>query len=252
MTLAPTTLTRIQLCGPTAIERGGTRLEGRLPGRQGRLLFAYLVLNRHRPIGRDELVEALWPQELPPATDAGLNALISKLRKALGAGALEGRSSLRLQFPEACFVDVEAAPAAVHQAESRVSLGDFARAWGPAISALVVAEREFLPGEDGTWVDEQRRRLGEIRFRALEAYGAAGLGLGGTELPAAVRAGRELVRLAPLRESGYRLLMQALAGQGNAAEALVVYAGLRDVLRDELGVSPCSATQAVYTGLLRA
>src|SRR5882757_3036610 len=52
----------------------------RVPGRQGRLLFAYLVLNRHRLTSRDELVEALWPHELPTASEAGLNALISKLR----------------------------------------------------------------------------------------------------------------------------------------------------------------------------
>ena len=98
MTLASTPPTRVQLCGSTVIERGGERLEDRLPGRQGRLLFAYLVLNRHRVIGRDELVEALWPRALPSATEAGLNALISKLRKILGAEVIDGRSSLRLRL----------------------------------------------------------------------------------------------------------------------------------------------------------
>ena len=88
-------------------------------------------------------------------------------------------------------------------------------------------------------------------MRALEAYAAAALGTGGTELPAAVRAGRQLVRLVPLRESGYQVLMQALACQGNVAEALRVYTDLCDTLRDELGVTPSSRTQAVYDGLLR-
>ena len=69
--------------------------------------------------------------------------------------------------------------------------------------------------------------------------------------PRAVRAARQLVRLAPLRESGYQLLMQALACEGNVAEALRVYTKLCDVLRDELGVSPCATTQAVYDDLLR-
>ena len=40
---------RIQICGTLAIERDGRRLDGLLPGRQGRLLFTYLVVNRHRP-----------------------------------------------------------------------------------------------------------------------------------------------------------------------------------------------------------
>ena len=83
------------------------------------------------------------------------------------------------------------------------------RAWGPALTALFVAERGFLPGEDAPWIDEIRHQLTVLRLRALECYAAAGLGIGGTELAAAVRAGRQLIRLAPLRESSYRYLMQA-------------------------------------------
>jgi DNA-binding SARP family transcriptional activator len=225
-------------------------LEGRLPGRQGRLLFAYLVLNRYRVVGRDELVDALWPRESPAATQAGLNALISKLRRTFGPGVIEGRSTLRLHLEQGCVVDVEAAVAAAHRAESRVVLGEWKAAWGPSLVALFTAEREFLPGEDLPWVNERRLEMAEVRLRALEAYAAAALGTGGTELPAAVRAGRRLVRLVPLRETGYQVLMRALAEQGNVAEALVVYSGLCSVLRDELGVYPSGSTQAIYQGLL--
>ena len=59
MTLASSRPVRIQICGMLAIERDGQRLEGGLPGRQGRLLFTYLVVNRHRHVPRDELAEAL-------------------------------------------------------------------------------------------------------------------------------------------------------------------------------------------------
>jgi DNA-binding SARP family transcriptional activator len=252
VTLASTPSTRIQLCGPTVIEGNGERLEGRLPGRQGRLLFAYLVLNRHRLVSRHELVEALWPLQPPSATAAGLNALISKLRKVLGPGVIDGRTSLRLRLGEDVRIDVEAATKAAHQAESQVALGKWKNAWGPSLVALFIAEREFLPGEDAPWIDEQRHQLGDVRLRALEAYAAAAFGTGGTELPAAVRAGRQLVHLVPLRESGYQVLMQALACQGNVAEALCVYTSLREVLRDELGVFPSAKSQAVYDHLLHA
>ena len=77
-------------------------------------------------------------------------------------------------------------------------------------------------------------------------------GIGGTELAAAVRAGRQLTRLAPLRESGYRYLMQALAAQDNLAEALGVYGQLSECLRDQLGVSPSPATRELYERLLAA
>ena len=250
MTLASATPTRIQLCGSTVIEWHGERLEGRLPGRQGRLLFAYLVLNRHRMVGRDELIDALWPQESPTSGQAGLNPLISKLRRTFGPGVIEGRSTLRLHIEPDGVVDVEAAVAAVHRAESRVALGEWKAAWGPSLVALFTAEREFLPGEDLPWVDEQRSELADVRLRALEAYAAAALGTGGTELPAAVRAGRKLVRLVPLRETGYQVLMRALADQGNVAEALVVYSNLCTVLRHELGIFPSGPTRAIHQQLL--
>jgi len=113
-----------------------------------------------------------------------------------------------------------------------------------------VAERGFLAGEDAPWIDEIRHQLTETRVRALECYAATELGIGGTELAGAVRAGRQLIRLAPLRESGYRYLMQALAAQDNVAEAIHVYGGLCECLRDQLGVSPSPATRQLYERLL--
>ena len=38
--------TRVQLCGTFAVELSGRRVDQALPGRQGRLLFSYLVLFR--------------------------------------------------------------------------------------------------------------------------------------------------------------------------------------------------------------
>jgi DNA-binding SARP family transcriptional activator len=241
---------RIQMCGPLVIERAGQRWEARLPGRQGRLLFAYLTLNRHRTCSRDELTTALWGDHAPHAGDAGLNALISKLRHGLGPEIIAGRTSLRLILDPDAWVDVEVAEKAVHKAESRVALADWTHAWGPALAALFITDRLFLPDDATEWVDERRAWLTDIHLRALEAYAAAALGTGGTELTAAVRAGRQLIRLAPLRENGYQLLMQALAAQGNTGEALLIHAHLCRLLRDELGVSPSAATQAVHAALL--
>ena len=252
MTLAsPRSPLRIQICGPLAIERDGQRLDGMLPGRQGRLLFTYLVVNRHHLVPRDEVAEALWREPDPAAVDARLNPLLSKLRRVFGADSVDGRSTIRLCLRDA-WVDLEAATDAIHRAESSVAQQHWARAWGPALTALFAAERGFLPAEDAPWIDEIRHRMAELRLRALECYAAAALGLGGTELAAAVRAGRQLTRLAPLRESGYRYLMRALAAQDNVAEALGVYGLLSECLRDQLGVSPSPATRDLYEQLLAA
>jgi DNA-binding SARP family transcriptional activator len=116
--------------------------------------------------------------------------------------------------------------------------------------ALFTSSRTFLSGEDAPWIDEERRRLDELHIRALEAYAACTLAVGGTELPAAVRAGRELTRREPYRESGWRILMQALVAEGNTAEALQEYERLRQLLRDELGIAPSAPTQDLYKLLL--
>src|SRR3954452_16325760 len=246
---SPTLPLRIQICGPLVIERCGQRLEGQLPGRQGRLLFTFLVLHRHRQTHRYELAEALWPGRAVATSEAGLNPLLSKLRHTLGVDAIDGRSLLRLRLPEA-WVDLEAAVEAIHRAESSVAQHDWTRAWGPAQVALFVAERGFLAGEDLPWIGETRDLLSDIRLRALECYTAAELGLAGPELAGAVRAARHLVCGAPLPDLGYRHLMNPLAAQGNCAEALAVYAQLCGTLRDQLGISPSPETTAVHARVL--
>ena len=240
----------IQLCGRYVVELDGERVEGRLPGRQGRLLFAYLALNRDRTVARGELVEALWPGELPHDPADALAAVLSKLRASLPDGCLEGRGELQLQLPPGARVDVERALAAVHEAESACSLGDWPRAWSASLAAQLVARRTLLGEFEAPWIDEWRRTLEEVHLRSLECYANACLGLGGTELGGAERAARQLVRAAPLRESASALLMRVLEEQGNAAEALLVYEALRQRLRDELGVAPSEPLQAAYRRLL--
>jgi DNA-binding SARP family transcriptional activator len=232
--------TKVQLCGSLAVVVDGRRVEGELPGRQGRLLFAYLTLNRFRPVGRSELLDALWPD----GRDGGLAPLLSKLRRVV---PLDGT---RLELGDDATVDVEVAADSVHRAESALAQDEPHRGWGPAQVALFTSGRPFLPGEDAPWIEEERRRLAELRLRALEAYAGCTLGIGGTELPAAVRAGRELTRLEPYRESGWRILMRALAAEGNVAEALQAYDRLRLLLHDELGVAPSPPTQELHKSLL--
>jgi SARP family transcriptional regulator, regulator of embCAB operon len=245
------TRARIQICGRIVVEIDGHRVEDRLPGRQGVLLFVFLVTRRRHPVTRGELVEALWPERARPSQpDSALSALLSKLRSTLGHDAVEGRSELRLLLPPGSFVDLEAATEAIHTAESAVARGDWAAAWAPARIALHTANRGFLPGEDLAWADATRRDLEDVRVRALECVAAAGLGLGGPELDAAIRSGRRMIELSPYRESGYLRLMEAHAQRDNVAEALLVYEQLRRRLAEDLGIAPSEGALALHGRLL--
>lgn len=238
--------TRIQLCGPFVARIAGARVDGRLPGRQGRMLLAYLAHERRR-VEREELVELLWGEFPPEAADSALSALLSKLRRVV---PVEGRSTVRLTLPDDAWVDVHVAHEALHRAESAVAHEDWGDAWGPARVAQHIGERPFLAGESSWWAEDRRRAHAALLARALELAGLASIRIGGGELSTAERAARRLVELAPLRESGTRLLMEVLDRRGNRAEALLSYEELRCRLRDELGVPPSADTQEVHRALL--
>jgi SARP family transcriptional regulator, regulator of embCAB operon len=232
------TKARIQLCGRFVADIDGSRIEDTLPGRIGRILFAYLVLNRGRPVPRDTLLMAGWGEDAPAEARNALNVLLSKLRHGLGAEHLRGRTEIELLLPPVIFVDI---------AEGR-----WAQAWGPAGIAYHVATRPFLTGLEAPWIDEWRRRLDEVRLRGLECFAAASLGLGGPALAQAEERARMLTELAPYRETGHRLLMEALARRGNVAEALRAYEKLRVLLREELGIAPSPTVQGVHRRLLQS
>lgn len=239
---------RIQLCGSFAVELAGQRLDPKIPGKQGKLLFAYLVINDDRPIARDELVEAVWGGEAV-GPDV-LNPVISKLRKALGPDRIQGRAEIRFVSDESTLVDAAWALNALHGAESFADSSDWARVWSLAHSAYHVAKRPFMLGHEAPWIDEWRRRLSEVRDRGLSLFAESALKLGGTALGPAERAARSLMDAAPFNETGYRVLMETLETRGNRAEALLVYDRLKRLLRDELGVDPSPTTQEVYLRLL--
>jgi DNA-binding SARP family transcriptional activator len=242
--------TRIQLCGRFVVSLEGKRVEGSLPGALGQLLFAYLVLNRLRRVERDELLTAVYGEEAAADHRARLSVLLSKLRRVVGAERLTGRAQIELVLPADAFVDVEAALDALHRAESHVAKGEWAAAWGPASLAYDVASRPLLQGQDRPWLDDWRRRLDHARLSGLECVASASLGIGGPELSQAASCARQLIELAPFRESGHLILMEALERRGNVAEALHVYDRLRVMLRDELGVAPSPAVREVHRRLL--
>ena len=239
---------RIQVCGRIAVETGGARREDDLPGRQGRLVLAYLVIHRHEPVSLDALTEALWGERPPAAALPALHALLSKLRRVLGCIVEHGTANLAL--PPDTWVDLDTARDAIHRAESAAAQSEWGRAWGAAQTALFISRRGFLPGETVTWAEPIRHELDLLRQRSLETYADAALHIGRAELATAERASRELIGLAPFRETAHRLLMKTLAAQGNTAEAIQAYTALRLKLRDELGVSPSPETQQVYAALM--
>jgi YVTN family beta-propeller protein len=256
--MASTLRLKVFVTGRVAIKTDGAVIdEAQLGGRQGRLVFAYLVAERSRAVPRDELAEALWG-ETPPATrDKALTVLASKLRGALTDAGLDGRKLLtaafgcyRLDLPEGAWVDLFSAASDAEDAEEALAAGDLERARAAAASAESLTGLPFLPGEDGTWVEQKRRDLADIRERALGVLADACLRSGAAR--EAAKWAEELIALSPFREAGYRRLMEAHVVAGNRAEALRVYEQCRQLLAEELGAYPSPETDSIYRALLEA
>jgi DNA-binding SARP family transcriptional activator len=148
---------RVELTGTLRVQSGGADVGAALPGRQGRALFAFLVVNRHRPVGRHELIDVLWPEYPPDAPEAGLSTVLARLRRALGDGVVTGRAELR--FALDADVDTEQAVAAAEAGERALAGGDPHAAMTAAQAALQILARPLLPGIEGDWVERLRAQL---------------------------------------------------------------------------------------------
>jgi YVTN family beta-propeller protein len=246
---------RIFLAGRVALEEDGVVIdEDRFLGRQGRLLFAYLVAEQSRPVRRDELAEAVWGETPPASWDKALSVVVSKLRGVLVEVGHDPNTltaafgCYRLELPEGSWVDVLAAADATRKAEDALAADEPERASAAATLAASILREPFLPGEDGAWVEAKRRDFDDLHRRALTVLAEACLR--SDDAPGAVAWAEQAIELAPFRESCYRRLMESHVAAGNRAEALRVYERCRLLLADELGTYPSPETESIYRGLL--
>ncbi len=243
--------TTIRLCGEFSAVVRGRVVTGDLGGRQGRAVFASLVLSRPQGLARDALIDVLWPAAPPKSPERGLDVVVSRLRGALGQDVVSGRSQLRLTLDPDAVIDVEVARRAVRDAEAALAGGDAEAAREAAQDGLEVLTGPLLPGLEGPWVDHHRARLAELRPRLLRAAARAGLALGGDALDQALTDARALVADNPFNESASALLMEVQAAGGNVAEALQTYEELRARLLEHLGNPPAKPIAELHARLLR-
>ena len=249
---------RIYLTGRICLEHGNVLVEERhLAGRQGRLAFAFLTSERHRPVSKDELIGVVWPGATPRELEASLSAILSKLRAAFkrtGLGAAAGvevlSGTVQLRLPADVWIDLEHAANAIDEAEGALRAGDGRRGWGNAAALVSIARRPFLAGEEAAWIEARRGRLRSLLVRGLHILSKVSAENG--EHGLSVQYATEIIEREPFQETGYRQLMQVHARMGNRAEALRVFARCRALFRDELGANPSEETERVFLEILRA
>ena len=230
-------LMRIGLLGELEV-RGDDGAERAITGAKLRALVALLALHAGRPVATDQLVEALWGDDPPPAVRNGLQGLVSKLRRSLGgtdAVTMRGGSYALAVEPDD--VDVHRFERLVGEARAAVDGGDL------AVALRALAEAEALWRGDALadfayeeFASATIHRLTELRLGAVEERLSIELSLGHHH--AVVAELEALVSSSPLRERPRGLLMLALYRAGRQADALRVFQEGRTILADELGLDP--------------
>jgi predicted ATPase/DNA-binding SARP family transcriptional activator len=236
------------LAGVTAVHIDGRTFTDPVPGPLGRIALAYLVLERARPVTRDELAEAMWGgQDPPPTWPASLRGVIFRLRASLDAVGLAGSDVLRsvlgcyrLHLPVDATVDVEETGRLLRAARAAIESGDAATARGRAAASAVLSRATFLPGATGAWVETRQAHLRELHLQALDVLSEASTATG--DYDDAVAAAEEAIEREPFRESSYVLLMKAHDAAGSRAAAVRAFERCRASLRAELDIEPSPAT----------
>ncbi|MFF3617362.1 BTAD domain-containing putative transcriptional regulator [Streptomyces sp. NPDC002580] len=241
---------RVELLGPiqvyaddgAPIEVGGVRL---------RTLLARLTLGEGRTVSVDSLVDGLWGEQPPADAANALQALVSRLRRALrGSAAVESSSGgYRLSVrPED--VDVHRFEDLTARGRRELAAGRYGEAASLLGTALGLWRGEALADVlDAPFAGPVAKRLDDLRTAAVEDHCDAELRLGryAEVLSDLEASGTER----PLSERVAGLRMRALSAAGRQSDALAVYEAIRKRLGDELGVDPSAELREVHLALLR-
>lgn len=232
----------VRVLGPLEVWRDGRGVS--LGGVKQRSLLAHLALHANTGVSLDQLVEALWPVSRPRSVVSNVRTYVWQLRQLLDE---------RLRTHGTGYV-LAVAPQELDALLFDEVVADARRRPDAALELLRQAESlwrgrplEDLPGHDA-WAPAIAR-LEEARLSATEQRLALQVAQG--DGAAAIPQLRALLAEHPYRESVCGQLVVALQQENRRAEALQVYADMRERLAGELGLEPGPALREAQLAVLR-
>ncbi|HEY3506371.1 MAG TPA: BTAD domain-containing putative transcriptional regulator [Actinocatenispora sp.] len=219
-----------------------------VPGARLRALLIALALSPGHVVPKATLIDWIWGENPPTDATNALQRLVSRLRKVLPDGSVEGHTDGYRLTVAPDDVDAVRFDRLVGQARAD---GDprRVRQLRDALALWRGAAMQDVGLPDSAAFDAAVNRLDGLRLTALEDRYEAETGLGhGAELVAELT---DLVAAHPVRERLVAALMRALAAAGRGSEALLTYQRTREALADALGVDPSPELSELHVALLR-
>ncbi|GDY64119.1 hypothetical protein SAV14893_035120 [Streptomyces avermitilis] len=214
-------------------------------GPRVRALLTALALRPDRTSAPQTLIDEVWSEEPPLDAPAALQALVGRLRRAIGRDAVVSEpggyrlATARDSVDLFRFEDlVKRGRAALERGDAGAAARDLGEAlalWhGPAFADL--PDRTAAARPEALRLDATRARV-EAELRLGRAEDA---------LPEL----KELTTAHPYDEPLHALLVRALRDTGRGADALAAYENVRRALSEDLGTDPGPELKALHAELL--
>lgn len=245
---------RFQVLGPLQAWRGDATLK--LGPVQQRVVLAVLLLQQNRPIGRQQMINAVWGEAEPRCAANLLHRHVSGLRRVLEPDRPARAAPGQLAWTDAGYLltvpagrlDLEVFDREVDRARKARTEGDLSAAADGLRSALALWRGPACEGLTSRFLDAQRDQLGERLIGIVEERIELDLAIG--DHADLIPELRHLITEHPLRERLHGLLMLALYRSGRRADALAAFQDVRVLLREELGVDPAAPLQQLHQQIL--
>lgn len=239
----------IRVLGPLEVDGPDGPVEIGSP--RHREVLAALTVDVGRVVSTDAMHERVWGDGARGATTANLHAIISRLRGRLkpvdGLEIVTVPPGYRLDVP-ADAIDAVRFTALLGRARSDRAAGDLELARQHVGDALALWRGEAYAEVQQPFAQAEAARLAGQRLAGQELAADLDLSLGRHDRVLAELA--PLVAEHPLREPLRLRQMLALYRAGNQADALAVFADVRAVLVEELGLDPGPELQRLYQRIL--
>ncbi|MFE4666060.1 BTAD domain-containing putative transcriptional regulator [Streptomyces sp. NPDC056716] len=216
-----------------------------LGGARVRALLAALALRTGRAVATETLIDAIWTDEPPQDPPAALQALVGRLRRAVGKDAVAGEpGGYRLTAAEDD-VDLFVFERLTRRGTTALHAGDASSAARDLAAALALWRGPALADlPDRT----AAARPETLRLAATRARIAADLARGRAQ--DVVPELSELTAVHPYDEILHAHLVRALRDSGRGADALAAYEHARRTLADGLGADPGPELRSLHAELL--
>ncbi len=249
----------LRVLGSFAARRGGAPLGiDAFLRRRAVTLLKILITNYGKIVVRDELVELLWPADVPKDASKLLKIAVHYLRRGLGEAENAKSDASFIVTDPGGYGFNPASPHRLDALEFESAAADGLRLerqgrWREAIVALKAAAElyggDYMEDDPySDWCQRRRRQLRETLFDVLVTTARLLRSAGDSE--AAIRCYRRILELDPSLEDVHRDLMDTLCRSGKRIQALRQFEECRRALLEEFDAAPAMETEALYRSIL--